>query len=417
MVENSDFSMLLRSQLPDSTLEQVLYLDSGDAAFDLKCGKNNYLYLAAEITEEEKKMLLFFSTHTKSDVLDFIERRFQILYSHVKNYMNLSPGMQIGADAQRGVAESKDGHIFIVQCIDKKTLSSFEKSRTRLRFRDSSYVTLNSKWTDIVNNAYKVPKGGKKLVFAILTAVLLLGGGLTVFLVLRGKPPVEEAPQEVILANLVGETIENAAEYLNMCGIKYTFAEKPRDDVEKGIVINQSIRPYTTVKSGDTISLTVSSGKDYIVSISIEQFPERLDYCVGDEFDFSGMALRAVYSSGTAKVISSGYTYSPQSASKTGSQAVMVSYGENSCVLDVSVVPVELVGISVFRMPDKTEYKVGERLDDSGLKLTLHYNNGATKQIERGFVCETAVLSSRGKQTVVVRYEGLTTEFSVQVSD
>ena len=67
--------------------------------------------------------------------------------------------------------------------------------------------------------------------------------------------------------------------------------------------------------------------------------------------------------------------------------------------------------LSVRTMPSKTEYKVGENLDVSGLTLSL---NGKT--ITSGFLCSPSVFSAEGTQTVTATYGHTSTTFNVNVT-
>ena len=64
--------------------------------------------------------------------------------------------------------------------------------------------------------------------------------------------------------------------------------------------------------------------------------------------------------------------------------------------------------------PTKTEYRIGEELDLSGLEVTAHYSDGSEAVVEdyevSGFDSSTA-----GEKTVTVTYEGKTAEFTVNV--
>lgn len=74
------------------------------------------------------------------------------------------------------------------------------------------------------------------------------------------------------------------------------------------------------------------------------------------------------------------------------------------------------VSLSVRKLPDKTVYYVGDTLDTTGMNLTLHYANGATKQTSTGFTCTPTAFTQAGRQNVTVIYENLTTTFPVTVA-
>lgn len=82
---------------------------------------------------------------------------------------------------------------------------------------------------------------------------------------------------------------------------------------------------------------------------------------------------------------------------------------------------VELIAIG--EAPSKTEYKVGEDLDPSGLVLTLVYDNGDKEDVRYSsnnaadFSFDPSTLDSAGDIGVTVTYEGLEAVFTVEVEE
>ena len=73
------------------------------------------------------------------------------------------------------------------------------------------------------------------------------------------------------------------------------------------------------------------------------------------------------------------------------------------------------VGISVSTEPDKTEYKLGEKLDTTGLVLELTYDDGSYDFISEGYTVRGFQSVTTGTRTITVTYEGFTTQFTVEV--
>lgn len=67
--------------------------------------------------------------------------------------------------------------------------------------------------------------------------------------------------------------------------------------------------------------------------------------------------------------------------------------------------------LKIASLPDKLTYTMGDTLDSTGLSLELNGN-----VITSGFICDSTVIYEIGKQTITVRYEGLTAEFDVKVN-
>ena len=75
----------------------------------------------------------------------------------------------------------------------------------------------------------------------------------------------------------------------------------------------------------------------------------------------------------------------------------------------------ELTGISIASLPEKTEYRLGEELDVSGLQLTLTYSDTTTRTLSTGFTVSGYDAGKAGTQTLTVAYEGKTATFQVTV--
>ena len=74
--------------------------------------------------------------------------------------------------------------------------------------------------------------------------------------------------------------------------------------------------------------------------------------------------------------------------------------------------------IEINTVPDKKEYNIGEKLDVTGGKLTVTYDNGETGTIDiKSDMCKGFDSTTAGTKTVTVTYEGKTTTFTVTVKE
>ena len=152
-------------------------------------------------------------------------------------------------------------------------------------------------------------------------------------------------------------------------------------------------------------------------SISVKSGPSKTSYTTGDTLNTSGLVLNLHYSDGSTKTADSGFTCSPTSLSKAGSQTITVTYSGKTTSFTVTVSdPVVLSSISVKSGPSKTGYQVGDTLNTAGLVLNLKYSDGSTKTADSGFTCSPTALNTEGSQTITVTYSGKTTSFTVTVS-
>ncbi|MCD8215504.1 MAG: bacterial Ig-like domain-containing protein, partial [Clostridiales bacterium] len=165
-----------------------------------------------------------------------------------------------------------------------------------------------------------------------------------------------------------------------------------------------------------TVPVTVSEKE--VSSISITTQPTKTDYIVGQSFDDSGMAVTAVYTDGTKAKIDNDlltYTYSGGSSyfSDTDGEYITVSYAGKTADTDTLTVKEKTaVSIAVTGIPSNLNFYTNEtytakysdgldtvynngsydgqyylsntlisRLEDDGLELTVHYNDGTSAVI------------------------------------
>lgn len=183
-------------------------------------------------------------------------------------------------------------------------------------------------------------------------------------------------------------------------------------------VTNTSNGGTTAVNSG-TISVTVKGAAE-VESISVSTQPDKLRYKPGEYINTDGMRLLVIYSDGTTKFLSGDFEISPVSFNSTGRQRVTVYFSGKTSYFDVLVgTDEELVeGIGVVTLPDKTMYKVGDRLDISGLVVRAYLVGNIYDDVEAGELeCGPAILNTAGEQTITVKYAGKTCTFKVNVEE
>ena len=84
----------------------------------------------------------------------------------------------------------------------------------------------------------------------------------------------------------------------------------------------------------------------------------------------------------------------------------------NFVSLDVTV-----SAVSIYQIPNKSDYNIGDSISLDGLVLFVEYSNGTSDLISEDYICDTYILSESGIQTVKVSYFGKTATFNVNVTD
>ena len=157
-----------------------------------------------------------------------------------------------------------------------------------------------------------------------------------------------------------------------------------------------------------------------LTSISLEG-PAKTQYIIGEELDLEGLKVIAHYSDGSSiELEQEAYEVRGFDSTEAGEKTVTVTCEGVSAEFKVMVkeveTPAELTAISL-EGPEKTEYLVGEELDLEGLKVTAHYSDGSSKEVEQEAYEISGFDSTKaGEKTVTVTYEGLNAEFKVMVN-
>jgi len=196
--------------------------------------------------------------------------------------------------------------------------------------------------------------------------------------------------------------------------------------VEQEIAIPYSaVRGFSNLTPGP-LTLTVQMGQFSTnfdvkivekkpIKVSIDTSPFRTSYTEGEDLVMDGIRVSVVYDNGEAH-ISDDWSYEPKKAI-LGQDLVLISVGDVSTALPISVAPRQLMNIRVCKLPNKTQYKERlEQLDVTGAELELDYDYGDPVQIPiEGHMVKGFDNRRAGECKVEVQYQGLATDFSVDI--
>ena len=80
--------------------------------------------------------------------------------------------------------------------------------------------------------------------------------------------------------------------------------------------------------------------------------------------------------------------------------------------------PVVIESLTITKMPEKTEYFVGEKFSSNGIIVIANYSDGSYKEIVPPLsVPNDFLLTTIGQSNVLVSYEGINTQFSINVKE
>lgn len=229
---------------------------------------------------------------------------------------------------------------------------------------------------------------------------------------------VKDKPEK--LDYYVGEMIDTK-------GLKLTATYS--DGTTKTITSGYTISPLSFNKEGTSKVKVTYNGKTTSFDVNVDALEVTLDkievidkpykqtYFIGDKVDTDGLKLKAYYSDGTTRTVTSGYTISPKTLSKVGNTKVNIKYQDKQTYFFVVVEDIVLERLTINTNPTKTNYYVGEEINTNGLKLNGYYSNGERKVITTGFKISPSKLDKPGKHKITVSLLGKTTSFSVNVDE
>ena len=191
----------------------------------------------------------------------------------------------------------------------------------------------------------------------------------------------------------------------------------------------------TVVKKVEyTMTVGEKAPFDFVESINVEKWPDKLVYYLGDTVDLTGMKVTAV----VYNLVPEEKVYKPEIIDVTdlvwvepgvftfdeaqnvkvflkapGDQHGNLKIFESHFRVTFNYAnPNDVTRIEIYSKPTKLSYTVGEKLDTTGMTVRLHKGNGSAEDITSGFTTDVTTLDTAGTQTVTVKYVQNNKEFT-----
>ena len=163
----------------------------------------------------------------------------------------------------------------------------------------------------------------------------------------------------------------------------------------------------STIKAFTTSEILDESLKN----IEITTPPTKKSYFEGENFDKTGMVVRANYNSKTKPSVildSSSYNITNGTNLKAGQTSVTITYEDKSVNQKITVEKNSVTDLKIKTPPTKTEYKEGQNFDKTGMIIEVTYKDGTTKEVTDYTITngtnlkanQTEVTISYGEKTV-----------------
>jgi len=155
-----------------------------------------------------------------------------------------------------------------------------------------------------------------------------------------------------------------------------------------------------------------------VTSINIDILPIKTVYKTGDMLDITGIKVTAFLSDDTEESVTiTAANITGFNSNSAGIKTLSVNYSGASALFDITVTA--LSSITVTRIPNKTNYKIGESLDITGIEVTAIYSYEAISLEDFVIVTPANMFgfdsSSSGTKTVTVTFRGVSGTFTVNV--
>ena len=150
-------------------------------------------------------------------------------------------------------------------------------------------------------------------------------------------------------------------------------------------------------------------------NITIATPPTKTSYIVGEDFDKTGMVVKANYANEQSIEISD-YTVTNGENLGLGQTSVTISYQGKTVSQAIEVTENTVESIAITTPPTKTEYWAGEDFDSTGMVLTATYKGGTTKTITDYTIKDGKNLKNN-QTTITIEYQGKTTIQTITVNE
>ncbi len=151
----------------------------------------------------------------------------------------------------------------------------------------------------------------------------------------------------------------------------------------------------TTVKA-----FTVAKVEDdSLKNIEVATKPNRTAYFVGENFDKTGMVIKANYNNGKSNIIV-GYNITNGTNLQEG-QNITISYEDKTINLPITVEKNTVEELKIKTPPTKTTYKAGHAFEKAGMVIEATYKDGTVKNVTDYTIKDGSNLKN-GQTTVTI---------------
>ena len=381
-------------KIPNSFIEENGYTIEGDIAY-IKNGDNGIIYVSYEDVNISKEMVGIVKA---ADIVD---------YDNIYQYDEFYPSMQIRLSKPNmmlcnvfnkktnGIEYLTQVSLYVPKTYTCKVYvnpNGISKAKNDLQL-----VALKSGDSEKLEAGYHTLEFSKPIEikgesFAVAVEINSDNNG-SIIIPLESKVDKVKEWDSVTVENgkcflLVGNNLENS-EWMDLSRLT---------EVNPSLVNGDS-----TIKAFTKTELT----DDSLKNIEIITPPVKTTYLEGENFDKTGMVVKANYVRKTNPTVildSSSYDITNGTNLKVGQTDVTITYKDKSVNQKITVEKNNLIDLKIKTPPIKTEYKEGESFEKAGLEVEAIYQDG-TKKVVSDYKIEDGSNLKANQRFVTISYE------------
>jgi len=221
------------------------------------------------------------------------------------------------------------------------------------------------------------------------------------------------------------KTVYKAGEHFEKAGMTVNAEYKDGTTVE---VTDYTIKDGLNLKNGQTtvticyeefeVTQAITVEPNPVSKIEVTKAPDKVNYIVGQDFDKTGMIVKATYEDGT-EINLDDYIIEGGENLTAEQTTITIKFEDKTTTQGITVVEKSVESISVSKMPNKTTYmKNREQLNLEGGIITAKYNDGEEEQV--AMTSEDVTVTGfnnteKGEITLTVTYKTKSTTFKVEI--
>ena len=167
----------------------------------------------------------------------------------------------------------------------------------------------------------------------------------------------------------------------------------------------------STIQAFTTSKIIDHSLKDIEITIP----PTKTEYWTGENFDSTGMVIKANYNDGKSKILStSDYSILNGTNLKAEQESVTITFGEASVEQPIKVTENKVENITITTPPSNTVYWAGEDFDKSGMVVKAIYTDETIVEVT-DYEMTNGTNLKNGQTSITISYGNKTVEQSITV--